>query len=216
MVDINLTIKKGDIIKLYANDVRTLILQQNNCTALKLHDNSFAYNLDKGIPGGCNPYKMRERTMREAGVKPIFKNLAPQKVRPKMGTVQFIDRRKYGGPLIGCLFAQYKMGVPNSTFFCNSKHTDQEYLWMARKEDGPNHRYTAFVTCLRKILDMFKQRRMIEFYDRIVFPYKIGCNLAGGKWPEYKNAIAIFAKSLHQIVKNKDKSRDIRVFIIEK
>lgn len=216
MVYINLTVKKGDILELYANNDRTLILQQNNCTALKLHHDSFADNLNNGIPGGCDPYNMRLVKMREAGVKPVFENLAPHKFRPEMGTVQFIDRRKNGGPLIGCLFAQYKMGKPNSKFFCNSKRTDREYLWMALKEDGFTHRYKAFVICLKKILNLFKKPRVIKCFDRVVFPYKIGCRGAGGKWTKYENVISIFAKSLHCIVKKKHIDKNIRVFIIYK
>lgn len=53
--------------------------------------------------------------------------------------------------------------------------------------DGIETRKRAFKTCLHKI-------SQIANLQSIAFPYKIGCNLAGGKWEVYRKMIKTFAE----------------------
>ena len=54
---------------------------------------------------------------------------------------------------------------------------------MAQDKYGRHRRYTdykAFRNCLKKIKKFMKEYGYDE--SRLYFPYKIGCNLAGGEW----------------------------------
>jgi len=53
--------------------------------------------------------------------------------------------------------------------------------------DGTEVRKKAFKVCLQKI-------SQIANLQSIAFPYKIGCNLAGGKWEVYRKMIKQFAE----------------------
>lgn len=55
------------------------------------------------------------------------------------------------------------------------------------KKDGTARREEAFTECLKKIGE-------IPGLKSIAFPFKIGCNMAGGDWHKYRHMIRLFAE----------------------
>ena len=188
--------KTGDICIDYYNDKEALILQQNNCTAVLLHNNTLAYNLSQVFPYS-NPYSDRK-----AG---IYKNLAVIEDRPKPGSIQL--RSLKNKPTICCLFAQYKMGGPNSTYYFNGKYVDNVYL---NTPDGPEDRLKYFKLCLEQIVYLFQnQDPSVKDIRKIIIPQKIGCDAAKGNIQKYKKEIDNFANQIIRMNNN------IYVYIIE-
>ena len=189
--------KEGDIALDYINDQEALILQQNNCTAVKLHFNTLAGNLAKTLPYS-NPYSDRKPTAR-------YKNLAIIKDRPEPGSIGL--RRKPGQPIVCCLFAQYRMGGPNSQYYSKCNNIDEIYK---NTPDGRYDRLTYFKLCLNKIINLFKNRDLeIKNIRKIIIPKYIGCGAAKGNSKDYNAEIIKFA---NQIVKIND---SIRIYIID-
>jgi O-acetyl-ADP-ribose deacetylase (regulator of RNase III) len=54
--------------------------------------------------------------------------------------------------------------------------------------DSPVKRLTWFRECLELV------GKLVRDESSIAFPYKIGCNLAGGNWPDYLKTIEDFAE----------------------
>lgn len=185
--------KKGDIISDFCNDSTALILQQTNCCAVKINTQSFAYNLYQKLPYS-NPYSER---------KPgIYKNLAQVKDRPKPGSIKLMHVENY--PWVCCLFAQYRMGKPNSLYYLNKKYTDQIYN---NTPDNAESRLRYFRKCLKKILRLFSNKKIDPIINKIVIPQRIGCHLAGGNWKLYRKEIKKFAQKL---------DKNICVYVIDK
>ena len=190
--------KKGDIISDFCNDGKALILQQNNCTATKIHVNSFAFKLFKKLPYS-NPYNKRRNNL-------PYKNLAILTDRPKPGSIKLMYKDEKH-PIVCCLFAQYRMGFPNSNYYINGKYTDNTYI---KTPDDHKSRLEYFKKCLDNILDLFSTDQYIrKNINKIIIPRKIGCHSAGGNWKLYKREIIKFAKNINNCNKN------IGVYIIK-
>ena len=174
--------KKGDIISDFGNNPRALILQQCNCTATKINIHSFAYSLYKKLPYS-NPYSHRK----SGG----YENLAHVDDRPKLGSIKLTHSENY--PWVCCLFAQYRMGKPNSSYCLNKKYTDQIYN---ETPDNSDSRLYYFKKCLKKLLRLCLDNKIDPIINKIIIPQKIGCHLAGGNWILYKKEIKIFTKKL--------------------
>lgn len=173
----------GDIISDYSENPNALIVQQNNCTARKLHPGSLAHAIVEKFPK-CDPYSTREGL--------LFPNLAIKEDRAKMGDILIFDN----GPdraRVACLFAQYKMGTANSQYYMASAKVDKEYKSMPDDNDA---RFLAFGQCLEKLSQEILKNDKI---NTIVFPEKIGCNRAGGNWSRYRGAIEAFASEIENV-----------------
>lgn len=60
--------------------------------------------------------------------------------------------------------------------------------------DAENNRLSYFAACLEEI------QRQIPKGSTVVFPWQIGCGLAGGNWEKYQPMIESFAKSVNTIL----------------
>lgn len=178
--------RKGDIATDFGTDGNAMILQQCNCTATKIKPNSFAYNLYCKLPYS-NPYKERKSTL-------YYNNLAIIEHRPRPGSIKIMYSNN-SLPIVCCLFAQYKMGLPNSKYYMNGKYTDKIYK---NFPDDQQCRLEYFKICLANIISLFNTNDLItKHIDKIIIPRKIGCYSAGGNWKQYKNEIINFAKKLN-------------------
>ena len=111
----------------------------------------------------------------------------------------------------------------------NGRSWFDEHLQDGNKKDTEEYRLVYFRQALAKLKDY-----LLEFnnddddkdkkdsnnnnnklkINTIVFPYKIGCGLAGGEWEDYKREIERFAKELLLLTKTRRKKIDI--FIVRK
>lgn len=173
----------GDVIVDYGSNTKALIVQQNNCTGRKVHEGSFAASISAAL--GVDPYALR--ASRGEG---IFPNLARKEHREKMGDVSILGTGE-NTARVACLFAQYKMGLPNSVYYRNSPKIDDDYKLTL---DDKETRLRTFRMCLEKLLAKIIDDDLNV--DAIVFPEKIGCNRAGGDWSRYLREIERFANQL--------------------
>ena len=190
--------KIGDITEEY-NYNSTVIVQINNCVSRKLHPHSFCWNLSQVFPY-ANPY-----IHRRSGPYP---NLADIFLRPPPGSLKLsLPPVGYNGPLIACCFAQYRMGHSESTYYINSRKTDEDYRLKALTMDTPLHRINYFDQCLNKLSEKLKYMYNI---NTVVFPKYIGCGMAGGNWYDYEEIIMRFCYRLRSV------RPDISIHIVEK
>ena len=182
-----LKLVSGDMIERYKGDSKAILVQQNNCTSLKLRPDSLAEQIARVFYHGDDPY-----TRRKYG---IYENLAIPERRQKMGQVMIY--RRYNPPMAGvaCLFAQYKMGRPDAKYYLNGRRTDPEYVENATKLDSGRHRLAAFRKCLSKLGGYLSEGEGINV-DKVIFPYRIGCGAGGGSWPLYRRAISDFSETV--------------------
>ena len=176
----------GNVVTDYGFNSEALIVQQNNCTARKIRKGSLAYSIAETL--NFDPYA--RRAARGNG---IFPNLAKKEHREKMGDVYVFDDG-IKKARVACLFAQFRMGSANSPFYLQSQIVDKEYK---TTPDDKEARLRAFQQCLEKLSSLIDDRVRV-----IVFPEKIGCNMAGGDWPKYKAKIEQFATLISKMKKN--------------
>ena len=175
-----------------------LICQIYNCTALKADPFSLSYHLGREYDY-ARPYQHRKSS--------LYPNLASIKYRPKLGSIEILQPPLgTTGPSFACLYAQYKMGNWNSTYYLNRPKVDRGYKFKAVHKDSYQHRLQYFQQCLNKLL--FKDCIINNNYSVIVFPGYIGCGFSGGDWEDYEPLIADFC------VKLKCQNPDIHVCIV--
>lgn len=188
----------GDIVELF-NAPTNIIIQINNCISRKLHPRSFSWNLAMKHHY-ANPYARRLRGP--------YPNLASPEYRSQPGTIQIIHPPSdYHGPIIGCLYAQYKMGTYDSTYYLGAAKADYDYLFTARKLDTYRHRLMYFKNCLELLQSSVLYTSKIKC---IVFPKFIGCGLAGGLWSDYEKLIRRFC---HRIKRFRP---EIEIYVVTK
>lgn len=178
----------GDIVADYSEKPNVLIVQQNNCTARRLHVGSLAMAIAQKFYPNCDPYARRA----ERGTG-LFDNLARPEHREKMGDIFIFDN----GPdraRVASLFAQYRMGNPHKQYYTLSPRLDDAYK---KTPDDSAARLRAFRQCLLKL----SREMMMCNIDTIAFPHKIGCNMAGGNWADYTIAIEEFAREISKVGK---------------
>ena len=180
----SITFQKGDAARDYQYDPGAMILQQNNCTACKLHPGSFAWNLASILPFS-DPYSSRTPTNH-------YSNLAIITDRPLPGSIEIRKcptAEKQQRPSVCCLFAQYRM---EENDYQNAKHVDLEYL---QTPDDPASRVVYF----RSAMDNLKLLLINggePGINKIIIPHYIGCGAAGGDWAAYLPIICEFADSI--------------------
>ena len=168
------------------NFTTALICQINNCTARKLHPNSFSWELAQQF-NYADPYQHRT-----SGPYP---NLAAPACRPEPGSIEVLHPPTgTKGPSFACLYAQYKMGDWDSSYYLNARNADPHYKYMALRKDTYNHRLQYFKRSLSNLL--YEIRSNPEKYSVIIFPKYIGCGLAKGNWEDYEKLIIEFCNDL--------------------
>ncbi|EWS72237.1 tetratricopeptide repeat protein (macronuclear) [Tetrahymena thermophila SB210] len=67
--------------------------------------------------------------------------------------------------------------------------------------DNFSKREKWFEVCLQKLADFTKENQL----QKIAFPYKIGCDITGGKWENYKKMIQEFS----------EKNTGLKIYIVQ-
>ena len=179
----------GDIINTYCNSNTNLIIQQNNCTAVKVHRFSFAGKLSEKLPYS-DPYKERRSS--------VFPNLANVCDRPLMGSISLRYGSTENDPVVCCCFAQYKMGNGITPYYKKSRKTDKVYK---KTPDNSSVRLWKFKSCLKNLYEEFKcsGNESLHKVNQILIPGYIGCDRGGGVWTFYRNEIINFTFKLNKI-----------------
>ena len=180
------TLINGDIFDEKYKNPQTCIVHQCNCIAVKPH--GLSEEIAKRFGNYANVYGMREK---------ISNNIAAIHARPRPGTIIFAE----GLPNVVALFGQYMYGSFTKGLFWSKnfrgrydKHID-EGIKKDTKEDRISYFKEALVK-LKEFLLNYNSNNDSKKIDTIIFPYGIGCNLAGGDWRVYENEIQIFAKEM--------------------
>nr|BDT61667.1 MAG: wsv206-like protein [Marsupenaeus japonicus endogenous nimavirus] len=183
----------GDIFDLTFRKPNVCICQQCNCVALKTH------GLSKDIANMfglyANSYARR---------KGKYTNIADPQSRGVPGSLEFCK----GTPCVANLFSQYMYGKPGQ-YNVSVKDDD---LMKGITLDTYDTREEYMCTCLDNLLEILANNH--ADIDTVVFPYKIGCELAGGNWTRYVEMINNFADKFmklkntnHVIIVKKDYDR---------
>ena len=85
------------------------------------------------------------------------------------------------GPIVAAFLAQY-------------------YPGRSRPGDSRTERLKWFRECIRSLTIFMKERGI----NRVAFPFKIGCGLAGGIWEDYLRILEEFGKTFNVIIYRKD------------
>ena len=182
----------GDLTSKDFQDNKTCIVQILNCVAIRAH--GLSESLSRKYPY-CNMYTKR---------RPI-KNLnrAVLQDRPLPGTLDICRPSSHPivEPLVANLYAQYYMGKERNRNYmswrltkslqdtCDSSCTDPNLL-AGLLADTQENRIKWFRDALNKLLEQIPE----EDIERVIFPYRIGCGLAGGNWSvHYLPAIKDFS-----------------------
>jgi len=76
----------------------------------------------------------------------------------------------------------------------------QYYPGRSRPGDSRTERLKWFRECIGSLAIFMKERGI----DRVAFPFKIGCGLAGGIWEDYLRILEDFSKTINVIIYRKD------------
>ena len=142
------------------------ILQQCNCYTVRSH------GLSKTLARAYSPWGDPYGTRKAIGSR----NLAIAQDRDIPGTVRILsapDNKKH----IVCAFGQLCPGKP----LRYKSYPDYE-------TDTTRARLSWFETCLEDLISK------VPDLKHIAVPFRIGCGLAGGHWPDYLLRLETFAK----------------------
>ena len=176
----------GDIFDKKFSNPQTCIVQQCNCVALKPHGLSRDIILNFGAY--ADVYGLR---------KGNTSNIAKIEDRPEPGTIKFC----HGSPNVAALFGQFLYGNSESQWKKRLVGRIDNHFDKGVDLDTKPNRLIYFqkaLSCLKEYLLKYNNNNNNNNLQicSIVFPYKIGCGLAGGTWKEYENEIEKFAKQL--------------------
>ena len=169
----------SDIIRDYCDNYRNSIVQQNNCTVVKVNTYSFVGKLVKKYPYS-NPYSERNSG--------IFFNMARINDRPVLGSICLKYVCGTNKHVVCYCFAQYRMGDGLIPFIYIVKKKNINYK---ETPDNGKIRFENFKTCLDKLLREFRNNNhtRLNMINTIVLPGYIECNHSGGVWSLYKEKI---------------------------
>lgn len=179
-----------DMIVEYANDSTALLVQQNNCVTLYANPASLSGSMAEKIPH-ADPYEAR----RMVDASPTSKNLASPAHRAEPGTIAVYSSKEKRTATVACLFAQFKPGKTDSTYFLN---TDDEHYRRGATLDTERARVGYFAACLIRLVDFMFDLARAENIKIVVFPFMIGCGRGGGCWSNYRRLIEAFADKLSE------------------
>ena len=170
----------GDIFDKKFCNSQTCVIQQCNCIALKPH--GLSKDIVTKFGAYADVYGLR---------KGKTENIANIEYRDKPGTIKFC----HGSPNVVALFGQFMFGnVRSRTLWKNRLFGKID----THLDDGINHdtqpnRLIYFQKALVSLNDYLLTHNKLKICT-IVFPYKIGCGLAGGIWDDYQKEIEKFSK----------------------
>lgn len=159
------------------------IVHQTNCVSFNA--GGLAQDLIERYGQRADVYSEREPLW-------VNYNIAKESSRSQPGSIK-ISR---GSPNIVSFFAQYMYGTTENEIYDDYDIQLKEGI----KADTEKNRLIYFDQCLTHL------ERELNSGEKVLFPFKIGCNLAGGKWIEYKEKIDNFANTV--------KNKNITVYII--
>ena len=179
----------GNILDSQFSSKDNIIVHIINCIAIKPHglSNSLAIRYPYS-----NVYAKRK------GIKRL--NRATVDNRPKPGTLVVSQNNNDKQlPYIGALVSQFYMGKSSERNFMtkklikqlkdNNRYNDESFL-KGLINDTQRQRVIWFKESLIALADHVNQNNI----KRIIFPYRIGCGLAGGNWSlDYYPAILQFS-----------------------
>lgn len=140
------------------------IAHQSNCISTKSH--GLSKKIALAFPH-ADAYSFRKSIS--------GRNLAIESDRPDPGTIQVYGDGSADRRHVISMFAQYAMGKPFTYSNSSRQWNDDDYA----------HRAEWFKSCLKRIGDLRA--------SSVAFPYYIGCDLAGGDWSVYLQALSDFA-----------------------
>nr|BDT61848.1 MAG: wsv206-like protein [Penaeus monodon endogenous nimavirus]GBG35560.1 wsv206-like protein [Penaeus monodon endogenous nimavirus] len=184
---------KGDIFDRQYRRSSVCICQQCNCVTMIPH--GLSYDIVREFGSYANSYGRR---------KPLTRNIATIKTRGTPGTVDFCE----GKPCIANLFGQFMFGKSTGSQMIPKQYED-DHMKQEKIKDTKANRLLYFEACLEELLK-FLDTTYTEI-NMVVFPYRIGCGMAGGNWFSYLNLIKKFAKELQAIRDN-----NIKVIVVQK
>ncbi len=171
----NMDTVTGDLISSEFQDPHTCIVQILNCVAVRPH--GLSETLAKKYP--YSDLYSKRRSINKL-------NRAILEDRPTPGTMDICRSTSHTDPLVANLYAQFYMGKDNNRNFMTQKliktlkeHPDRDpQLLNGLLEDTTENRVSWFYSALIQLLSRVKE----ENIKKIVFPFRIGCGLAGGNW----------------------------------
>ncbi|XP_042220149.1 uncharacterized protein LOC121864978 isoform X2 [Homarus americanus] len=212
----NLECITGDITDSTYRNSHIALAQILNCVAVKPH--GLSQILATKYPY-CNSYKSR----RAIGTR----NCAILEDRPRPGNIKICrPDSASSGPLVVNIFGQFYMGKARNQNLLSKRLINQlqyslstdpnlfkqkeslqsdQHLLAGIKEDTYPNRVDWFNEGLKQLVEKIP----FEKITQVVFPYRIGCGLAGGNWErDYFPAVKRFA--------NQVSIYDIKVKIVQK
>lgn len=151
------------------------IVQQCNC--LTVHAHGLSQSIADRFPHG-NFYGRRRGIGR--------RNLAMPEDRGVPGSMILLEpMTPEDGPGIACLLGQWRPGALTSRV--SWAYPDYEV------PETRERRLLWFQQALASLGQHLRESISTRRY-RLAFPYRIGCGLAGGHWPDYEAAIRAFEK----------------------
>ena len=174
----------GDIIEEFRNDATSLIILQSNCVAMSARPGSFEESIFKNFPY-ADIYRLRRKHH-------AYTNLAAEMSRSSVGMID-IKKPPSGwlGPVIGCLYGQFKMGAPDSSYYLKAAEIEHSYVEVATRYDTVKDRCAYFQRGVSRLGTSLKED--LGFIKKVIFPSHIGCTSAGGDWCAYLEIIQKFA-----------------------
>jgi len=166
------------------------ICQQCNCITLRPH--GLSADIVKYFGEYTNSYGRRK-------AKPHSKNTATLETRGRPGTIDFCE----GIPCVANLFGQFFYGSSSNVHYSSRSYLDLHIREGVNNDTGAN-RLVYFRSCLDHLINDLQNK--YTYIDTVVFPYLIGCGMAGGDWTQYEHIINTFANRL--------KENNIHVFVI--
>jgi O-acetyl-ADP-ribose deacetylase (regulator of RNase III) len=146
-------------------DIEVVECIVQQCNCLAVKNHGLSKAISKKYPWS-DLYKQR-RAVRN-------RNLAIPEDRGLPGTIEIMKSPQRNIPDVVCLLAQWDFGVGN-------KRNIEPY------KDTKENRQKWFHECMMKLGE--------SEYQKIAFPFKIGCGLAQGDWKEYLKMIKDMAKT---------------------
>ncbi|XP_064114804.1 uncharacterized protein LOC135221013 isoform X2 [Macrobrachium nipponense] len=207
--DETLIYHEGDITSQDYRDCHTALVQISNCVAVKPH--GLSETMANRYPYS-NPYSSR----RSIGAL----NRAHKEDRAVPGTINVRrSNRNSRDPVVVNMFGQYYMGQSiesnqhtlkifselqgksrneraESSGGYNEPQAGDDDLLKGLLSDTQENRIRWFRECLGKLVSELPKMDV----KRVIFPYKIGCGLAGGNWErDYFPAIKDFVSEVTKI-----------------
>nr|BDT62501.1 MAG: wsv206-like protein [Melicertus latisulcatus pemonivirus] len=183
--------KKGNIFDKMYRKPNVCICQQCNCVTMIPH--GLSLDVVREFGSYANSYGRRKR---------LTRNIANVETRDKPGTIDFCR----GTPCIANLFGQFMFGKSKGPHMIPKTHED-EHMKQWKMKDTKENRLVYFGTCLE---ELHKELMNATDIDTVVFPYRIGCGLAGGDWFKYMKLIDKFTRELQT------KRDNVKVFVLQK